>query len=489
MALVPNVQIIPDIGLFNSKRILQVGLLSLMALGLLVSRSARTAWLSTWNRMPFGARAGLMVLIGGAGLSIAGAPRPEFAGLELAHFVLLFVLIVLVAHGVQQQPQLTARSLVGIALLSVGLYAVQFAVGFILSLMSTEIVAWPDGFIGFSNIRHFNQFQTWTLPLLVVPLLGNPSRSRGLRMGAGALTALWWALIIASNVRGTVLAMGVAAIAVGMLFRHQAYPWLRYQAMGLVAGGALYFVLFYLLQGMEPMLVDRLSSGSQYAGRIEYWQAAAAMIAESPILGAGPMHFAWPPNYFGAGAHPHNALVQWVAEWGIPSALLLVGLVGWGFIAWIRQSKRVMFRRTAPIRIALTAALVAGAAHAMVSGIIVMPVSQIWGVLVIGTVWGLYLSVDRARTRWVPRTRAKVAQLAFCGLLAVSVAVVSWQSVDGIQHMQERRGAFLESVDRNLLSPRYWQQGFIGIRDVAAERVPLRPEAQAHAHVDHDQTQ
>lgn len=462
----PNLQFVPEIGLYNSKRVVQVGLLGVMGVAFLLSAGLRRRWFDIWNALPWAARVGLLAMLAlGAGSSLA-APQPGYAGLEVGHFVLLVLAAGVVAGVVQHHPRHSGRIIAGLAVVSVLLYAVQFAVGFGLSLADPAVAHWPESFTGFANIRHFNQFQTWTLPLLVVPLLELPKRRRLLRGGAFGLAALWWALVLASNVRGTVLAMAVAAAVVYVVFRHQAYKWLWYQAGTLVGGGVLYVLLFYVALGMEPLLVDRLSDSSQYAGRLAYWQAAAEMIRQHPIVGAGPMHFAWPGNYFGAGAHPHNALVQWGAEWGIPSALIVLGLVLWGFGAWVRQSRRVIGRRTAGIRIALTASLVAAAAHALVSGIIVMPVSQMWGVVIIGGGWGLFMA-HRFR-RLEPgrrRSRSAVVHAGLCGLIVLSMCITAGQSVQDLRAMNERRTAFLESVDRNLLSPRYWQQGFIGVRD------------------------
>lgn len=478
LLLAPNLQLVPEIGLYNSKRIVQVGLLCIVGLTSLLSAGVRRRWFRMWDTLPRAAQAGLLAVLGLGVVSSLAAPQPVYAGLEGGHVVLLALAAGLVASVVQQQPQRGGRVIVGLAVVSVLLYAVQFAVGFGLSLADPAVAHWPESFTGFANIRHFNQFQTWTLPLLIVPLLGLPKKRRLLRWSLLGLASLWWALVFASNVRGTVLAMAVAAAVVYVVFRRQSHEWLRMQAVALAGGGVLYVLLFYVALGMEPLLVDRLSDASQYAGRLAYWEAAAAMIQQHPILGAGPMHFAWPGNYFGAGAHPHNALVQWAAEWGLFSVLIVIGLAVWGFGAWARQSRHVLSRRTTALRVALTATLVAAAAHAMVSGIIVTPVSQMWGVVIIGGAWGCYAA--RPSSRWGQRSRRSRStwtQTALCGLIAGSMLLVTWTSVQDLRTMNERRTVFLESVDRNLLSPRYWQQGFIGVRDWSTVNSQLSVES------------
>lgn len=459
--------LIPPVGLYNGKRVLQIGLLCGVALLLVASKPLRQQWLQLLGGQSSAVRWGLGIVFGLGVVSAVRAPMPAYAFTELAHMTLLVVSAGLVAAMYQRAPIAGDRLIVAVVSVSVALYALQFAVGYGMHLAAASIPLWPDGFIGFANIRHFNQYQTWTLPLLVVPVLWCSRRWMVLRIGAFGLAALWWMLMIASDVRGTALAMVVAAVGVAFIFRKQAYAWIRMQGAALVSGGMLYLVLFYLVAGVQPELVDRLSDSGQYAGRLEYWMAAGDMVQAHPWLGAGPMHFAWPLNYFGAGAHPHNALVQWGAEWGLPSALIVVGLSVWGFAAWARRER---FAETAParrqppvLRVALVAAVLAGAAHAMVSGIIVAPVSQMLMVLIVGWAWGRYATARPRPVRQRAMRPGIPAQTMLCVLVVVAAGWISWRAQADLRTMDSRRNTFLSAVDRTILSPRYWQQGFFGV--------------------------
>ena len=116
--------------------------------------------------------------------------------------------------------------------------------------------------------------------------------------------------------------------------------------------------------------------------------------------------------------------------------------------------------RSNAVRVALVASLLAGTAHAMVSGLLVMPVSQILLVLVGGWAWGRF----QYRST-IPETSVSVgAQAAFCVLLIASIGIVG-SSLQALKTIKERRSAFLEAVERNKLSPRYWAQGYIGVQD------------------------
>jgi O-antigen ligase len=461
VVLVPTFSFIPSLGLFNEKRALQVGVLIAVAGGLLGLRAARRRWLLAFYKLPLAARWGLGGVLGLGLLSSALAPAPFYALLDVGHFVLLFVAAGVVASEVRRAPTWTQRAILGIVAVSGGLYAVYFVVGYGAHLAVPDIKPWPDGGTNYANIRFFNHYQTWTLPLLAGIVLSLPRRwrvGRGLTLG---LVALWWALVFASNVRGTVVAMGVATIGSGLLFRGRAKKWLLIQAAGVLLGLGLYYLLFSA--GEAPRAADKFGDPAQYARRLRHWRVCLEMAGAHPILGIGPMHFAWLPYPFTEPASPHSALMRWLAEWGVPSTIAMVGLTGWGGWQWMKQERETGSTPNGvpdAISVALVASVLAGAAHSMVSGLTLAPLSQMLLVLVGGWAWGRYRHVDRG-TETVASVRSHVL---LCTLLLGSMAVVGG-SLKDLSTIEERRSAFAEARDRNRLSPRYWAQGYIGVRD------------------------
>jgi putative inorganic carbon (HCO3(-)) transporter len=184
------------------------------------------------------------------------------------------------------------------------------------------------------------------------------------------------------------------------------------------------------------------------------------------------MHYAWPLNNFTSGAHPHSAFFQWLAEWGVLSTTIMASLAAWGGWSWM-QRERDVIKETEDflpgVGVALVATVLAGASHAMVSGLIVMPVSQVLLAVVGGRAWGRYNRSDK-RTgsglqRWPHHS-------IFCAAVLSSMLVVGAAAED-LSTVEDRREAFLEVVDRNRLSPRYWTQGYIEVRDSSViEQVP-----------------
>jgi hypothetical protein len=156
------------------------------------------------------------------------------------------------------------------------------------------------------------------------------------------------------------------------------------------------------------------------------------------------------------------------------------GLVVWGGYTWIQKeyySETTPARRQPTVmRVALVAAIFAGGAHAMVSGVIVAPVSQVLLAVFVGWAWG------RCGTQYKTRSSLRVglpsmwARSLLYVLLVAAIGVLGTR-VQDLRVMAERRTAFLQAVERNVLSPRYWQQGFIAVRDPGViERVVMPSE-------------
>ena len=86
-------------------------------------------------------------------------------------------------------------------------------------------------------------------------------------------------------------------------------------------------------------MVGRLESAARFSGsagsRIQLWKAGARLVAERPAFGWGPDNFkvvaVGPGLLSGAielAAHPHNLLLEFAVNLGVPAALLFLVLIG-----------------------------------------------------------------------------------------------------------------------------------------------------------------
>ena len=112
-------------------------------------------------------------------------------------------------------------------------------------------------------------------------------------------------------------------------------------------------------------------------------------IRQHPLTGIGPMNYVCTsPKPIG---HPHNFPLQLAAEWGIPVAVVSAACCACcgGGRHHVRQNRFGSPEDNILAGLLLTG-LTAAALHACLSGVMVMPASQVTGLLICGMLLGLY---------------------------------------------------------------------------------------------------
>lgn len=435
----------------DGQRLLQLlALLLIAVLGLRVVRDTdqqlNFSW--SWGWMPAGA-----FVLGLVSVSLAAWPR--WALLEWSMTVALFMAVFIVATEFRRDPAASGQRTVAVFYTAALLYVLKVLLAYVLMFavgtdygMAFDV---QELFPGFSNVRFFGHVQTLLLPFLVLPALwwGKSSRQRVLWM---LVPVVWWMLVIASGTRGSWVAMAIGAATVCVFARGTAIPWLKLQLLGFAAGLLLY-VVFVLglpeLLSKPAMYLHRDADLVSLRGRELLWGLSADWIAVHPWFGLGPMHFA--QRLSEIGAHPHNAVLQWMVEWGVPAALLLTAffaVAGLRFATWVHKHQSLN-------AVALLAALTGAAAQSMVDGVLVMPISQLLLVLLAG--WACCLVVPRPAA-------AKGRSTVFKCLFPAVVAVVMFCVAPEVPHLQQRLEAhekvYLQGPNPRLL-PRFWVHGWI----------------------------
>lgn len=466
-------------GIYDTKRLLEIGLLLVGAFCAAGVPLARASWLATFRALPAATRWGLGA-VGVLGIASAlVAPVPRYGLLEVSHLALLFSLGLVVASVCRAFPRRYVQGLLAVMGAGAGLYVVfVFALGYVQHVTDTlGAQLWPGGKIGYSNRRFFNHVQAWALPLLVALALVPSLRCvKGMRAGVFVVASCWWMLLFASNGSGILLSMIVALVGVALVFRKTAWPWVRWQLAAGAAGGVLYGLLFHVIATDSSSLAKRAASKASKLetkdelGRLINWRHAIEGLMQEPWLGLGPMHTAYYPNQLWRTTH--NAVIQFFVEWGVVAGALLLGLALWGLWAWCSQSRRRVDEGTsangAPVgeepllevaRIALTGSLLAAGANTMVSGVIVTPASQVMMVLVLGGALGLHLP------RHAPSASVSIsgAQWALVAFLMVGAGVLAWAAAPDAFSLSERVAAWIFKEDTLWLQPRYWGQGAFGL--------------------------
>jgi O-antigen ligase len=427
----------------------------LVAAGLaLVSRPAR--WATGWPpAVPW--LAGLALLSGVISAFLAAVPAEGFSEL------LMITALVLAGAAVRSEAlantSLLERSKPWIAATCV-CYLIQVVCIYVsrlaLSLPSTMYDLVPS----FSNPRFFNHVQSVLQPLLVLFYVRARGRERTLWL---LVAAGWWCMLAVTAGRGTMLGLGVGTLAAGLVLRDQAAGFLRGVAVTLATGLLMYlfaFVLIPLALGLATFgdlgAVVQRSQRQFTTGRSKLWLHALELWRSAPVSGVGPGHYAWIEPVAPIAAHPHNWLLQILAEWGTVVLACLLALLG--------LAARGMLRRCAALGPAeqMTAAcwilvFVSIWVDGLVSGLIVMPASQLAIVLCLG--WMAAWAADGAGTTGT----VAGARLAGALIAATAAAVIVLQAPlipEKLAGKELRAGREL-LYDEGILLPRFWTDGLI----------------------------
>lgn len=462
--LAPNVDFAFHLDSHDGQRIAQLAAIGLSVSLLLVSSRIRVAFEGIWTHLPLWSRLALATVFVLGLVSALQAPLPRWALLEWGMLLLLFVVAFAVAAARREFGSSIDILLVLICFGTALAYAVTTCSIYLAMLLAGP--AYGVGFdmreiyTGFSNIRFFGYVQTMLLPFLLLPALywgATPVR----RVLLWVVPAIWWMLTIGSGTRGTWVALFVGIVAVLWGGGSSGRRWALWQFGGFFCGLMIYAIFVLGLPQLFDLPVSFLHRTGDIISlslREVIWSLALQLSSENPWFGVGPMHFAYWKNE--VAAHPHNAVLQWFAEWGVPAGLLLTALWAAGGTALMRYVRRAAGQgaeRTRLFRVALLATLTSASAQSMVDGVMVMPVSQMLLALLAGWAMGAM-----PQTRLMPRTR--IVERVFLGFtLFFAVTAVVCGVAPEITDLAGRQKKYLEGLHEGArLLPRFWTQGWFG---------------------------
>ena len=392
---------------------------------------------------------------------------PFYSIVEICLFILLFWVALLAAY-VTDNYIFGKYAIIISACFFVLFYELKFGLGYTFHLLEFKnFPLWPasglkTGTIGFANIRFFNQVQIFTLPLLLGGSLLAIQSKKNVGYFLLALSAFWWMLLIGSAGRGIILSALTAALVTLYLFKEYTHRWIWYFIGTLVVGYIAKFLLFDIIPPDSGFSKSLVRGGSP---RITLYPQTFLASLNSPIFGHGPMSFANINSDFFRG-HPHNSILQLLYEFGYPITIAILGGAFYGLKKWIEQTNERIdaikdkFNKEVILRISLTVAIFGGLLYSLFSGVIVMPLSQLWLALVSGTMLGLYVKYSSKEEYLSPIKPYKIIVFKLILLLA-SITLASVLIKD-VPHLRENEKRYLEQTDRNILRPRFWQQGKIG---------------------------
>jgi O-antigen ligase len=399
----------------------------------------------------------LFFLVGLVSSSTAYSPRHAF--LEWTNLLLLCGVAWLVAAEISVKGDLLLDKVLMLCGLACAAYLL-LEIAIYLSLLNAGVQPKPlQLIVGFDNYRSFNYGQTISLPMLGLVAARMPDRGR--QFFWWTITALWWMLLFVSAGRGTFVGLMAAMVMVWFSLRQAAGAWCRAMMLAGLAGLAAYlffYVAIPLSMGLEPFgllfgIAERTVENPT-SGRLLLWVRALEMIFDNPWLGAGPVHFAHYGRDLQLGSSPHNWPLQIGSEWGMPALFLLCGVLALAMFRLWRLRKIVSVKE----QDTLTAWLVTGLAilvDGLVSGLIVMPTSQLWIALYVGCAWGWTYSLAPAVKSMELRPSARHRMLISLAVLLMMYALARglWPELNELKVLNA-----LDS-ETTVLAPRIFSNG------------------------------
>lgn len=396
------------------------------------------------------------------------AYSPRHALFEWANFLLLGIMCLLIASEMRAK----GDALLDKVLLLCGVGAAFYIfIEIIVYIAAISAGAQPANELlirGFDNFRFFNHVQTTTLPLL--GLLAVRSNERWKKVFSWIVLSMWWTLFFLTVGRGTFVGL-LAGMSVTIVFlRRDALPWCKVMMYSALLGMGLYFLFYVLIpisQGLRPfgflfVLVGR-TVADPTSLRLPLWIRAWEILAAHPWLGAGPMHFAHFGRAVQNGAHPHNWVLQIACEWGIPAFLSLVATLALGFKKLL-ATRRYLAPADKQNRLILAAWLTTGIAilvDGLVSGLFVMPSSQLWIALYIGCAWGWICSVTPVQAEATMRLSVPMRIGGVAGLLLLIYFLGNglWPEILNLP-LHEEQNLQREIYADPIMHPRTWLGGY-----------------------------
>lgn len=321
---------------------------------------------------------------------------------------------------------------------------------------------------GFDNYRFFNHVQTVTLPLL--GLFAVRSGMGKKKIFSWIVISAWWALLFLTAGRGTFIGV-LAGIGVTALCLWRAsLPWSKVMLYSALLGLGVYllfYVLIPLLLGLQPFgllfsVIGRTMENPD-SSRLPLWRRAWEMIVAHPWLGAGPLHFAHFGRSVQSGAHPHNWVLQIASEWGVPALLCLAAALALGFRKML-AARRYPALKDGKNQLILAAWLTTGVAilvDGLVSGLFVMPSSQLWIALYLGCAWGWLCSVTpvQAATTMHLSPLARVGGVIGVAVLIYFLGHGLWPEIRNLPFYEEQ-SLQKELYPNPVYRPRIWLGGY-----------------------------
>ena len=465
LIIIPSYDFISGIDLYSEKRLVEIiVLLSLLFVIAFISDVRKSIlhivfFLGKVNVLLF-----LLVFFIGF-ISSINSNSIKYALLDISMYLSIVIFSLYIATIYVSNKKFYTLIFSLIIILSVFFYFVVFFTSLSAAVISRELHSYYDLFPGFLNRRFMNQWQSvFFIILLAIPFILDDI-SKLTRRVIFLLAVFWWVSIIFSDGRGIMLATFSGVLTSGLLFPHIAKTWWKHVISVIVIGSFAYYLLITSLAYWTGYDSNSISGASRIiasvtsSGRMELWKYALDLVTDNPFLGVGPMHFAWQGYSVVSNAHPHNIVMQFLAEWGIPATLLLLYLAANAFFQWCKKARDLSKENKVNsfLLLGLTGAFISANVLALFSGVWVMPLSQLSLIVIIGWMIGIYVSDINIP----PNKSSKIHHIALKSLSLLLICLILYGIFPEVLNLNKWMSNTIQENNIDKYYPRFWLQGFI----------------------------
>lgn len=280
--------------------------------------------------------------------------------------------------------------------------------------------------LSFGNPRFLNQVQVWiSLPVLYLAILSKFRNGKNYKLLIAILSANMCSLI-ATEARGLGVALLSCVVIWAILDKKWRLEIIKTVFIVCIIGYLMKLILlapfpaFILYGEIEPIGIIREGT----SGRVSLWIDSLSLLS---ILGTGGGSYVCAyevANVVNTG-HPHNSVIQIWTEWGVLSLLVYVSMILMLFLSTIKAKRRLMRM--------FGLSLISGLVYSLVSGVLTMPLSQLFFVISIALYWSSVNKLNLSQLNYSLSLKSKVLSGLLCSLIIIVMTSFIFQRVDVYQ--------------------------------------------------------
>ena len=424
---------------FDVRRIIMVVGLSLFILQLLIFQEARLYMIDALERIPRAIQIYLLLFILICLYSSLFSVAPLQSMMITCQYITMMAVAFMFSGMIAKSAKLYRSVLIILLIVSVAFVLASLLVYLYIQLNNYKLtyqnLIETVVYSGFTNVRFFNQYITWILPFLSLPLLY--VNKKWIKCLVFILLTYWWFLGLGTSSRAFVVEWVLVAVVTIFFFRKHAFKFLAYNIAAAILGAVLMYLLLIPEASQSvasATVIDR--SFVQDSTRLKVWLGVFDVFLKHPFFGVGPGLFPiygikMTDTYTIMTAAPHNFPLRMFAETGLVGTVLLAVPLLVGGYTLLRKTYASLKSGVAnQLDLVVIASLISASFHALVSGVMTMPLSQYVFVFVIAIALKQFSSsIAIAKisyaARWLLIGSALLAGLVFCVISIYSLPALS----------------------------------------------------------------